>query len=216
MVSDVAHELRTPLTTMRGYLEALRDQVIDPSTETFDMLHAETLRLVNLSEDLLELTQADAAPATLIRQEVSLHDLIDQTCDWLQPQFAAKGIGVSIDIAAAARTVTADRDKLSQALRNVLHNAWQYTPLDGRVSVTATRQSASIVMTVSNSGEDIPPQDLPYIFERFYRGEKSRSRAHGGAGIGLAVVKGFIEAHGGQVGAASSSGTTRVWVSLPA
>ncbi|MDH3602858.1 MAG: ATP-binding protein [Candidatus Tectomicrobia bacterium] len=216
MVSDVAHELRTPLTTMRGYLEALRDQVIDPSADTFDMLHEETLRLVKLSEDLLELTKADAAPATLNRQDVSLHDLIEQTVDWFQPQFATKGIDVKIDIAADAQTVMADPDKLSQALRNVLHNAWQYTPSDGRVSVTVKRQPTSIVMAVCNTGEDVLPQDLPYIFERFYRGEKSRSRAHGGAGIGLAVVKGIIEAHGGQVGAASSDGTTRVWVSLPA
>ena len=215
MVSDVAHELRTPLTTMRGYLEALRDQVIEPSAETFDMLHEETLRLVKLSEDLLELTKADAAPATLNLKDVSLPDLIDQTCDWLQPQFAAKGIDVKSQVAADAHTVTADPDKLSQALRNMLHNAWQYTPPDGHVSVRVKRQPTSIVITVCNTGEEILPQDLPYIFERFDRGEKSRSRVHGGAGIGLAVVKGIIEAHGGQVGAASSDGATCVWVSLP-
>lgn len=216
MVSDVAHELRTPLTTMRGYLEALRDQVIEPSAETFAMLHEETLRLVNLSEDLLELTKADAAPTTLNRQDILLPDLIEQTFEWFQPQFAAKGIDVSIDMATDAHAVRADPDKLSQALHNVLHNAWQYTPPDGRVSVSVKRQPTSIVITVSNTGEGIPPQDLPYIFERFYRGEKSRSRAHGGAGIGLAVVKGIIDAHGGQVGATSSGGATHVWVSLPA
>ncbi len=216
MVSDVAHELRTPLTNMRGYLEALRDGVIDPNPDTFELLHEETLRLVTLAEDLLQLTQADAAAVTLQRQDIALADVIHQAADLFQPQFDAKKIDADLVIATDVDTVSADPDKVAQALHNLLHNAWQYTPSAGAVSVSVTRQPSRMVITVSNTGERIDQHDLPFIFERFYRAEKSRSREHGGAGIGLAVVKELVEAHGGQVGAESVRGMTSVWFTLPA
>jgi signal transduction histidine kinase len=215
MVSDVAHELRTPLTNMRGYLEALRDEVLAPNPETFELLHEETLRLVHLVEDLLQLTKADAARVTLRRQNVVLPDLVEQALDLLQPQFVAKEIMVKTFL-AQRDVVSADADKLAQAVRNVLHNAWQYTPAGGDVTVTVRRESGGVTLLVDNTGDGIPQADLPFIFERFYRGEKSRSRDHGGAGIGLAIVKELVEAHGGRVGAESAPGASRIWLTLPA
>jgi two-component system, OmpR family, sensor histidine kinase BaeS len=215
MVSDVAHELRTPLTNMRGYLEALRDGVIDPTSVTFDLLHEETLRLVKLVEALLQLTQAEAARMTLTYQDLKVREWIEQALELFQPQFENKAIHVTLDTAADVNVIRADADKLTQALRNLLQNAWQYTPTGGRVRLSI-RHQGDLVLRVSNSGGGIPQADLPFIFERFYRGEKSRSREHGGAGIGLAIVKELIEAHGGRVGAASAAGMTHLWIELPA
>lgn len=214
LVSDVAHELRTPLTNMRGYLEALRDGVVEPTTETFEVLHEETLRLVKLVEALLQLTKAEAARMTLDVREVVVRDFVDQTCALFQASFEAKGIEVTSYVAAEIDTIRADADKVSQALHNLLQNALQYSPPGGVVNLSIRRQDGC-VWTVSNSGDEIPEADLEFIFERFYRGEKSRSREHGGAGIGLAIVKELVQAHGGKVGAASHDQMTHVWFSLP-
>lgn len=216
MVIDVAHELRTPLTNMRAYLEALSDGVVTPSKETFESLHEETLRLANLAEDLLQLARADASASALRREEILLADVVRQTLDRFRPQFAAKGIVVETRFTARADRVLADPDKLAQVVRNLLQNAWQYTPRGGRLGIWTECLPGRIRLIFANTGEEIAPEDLPLIFERFYRAEKSRSRDHGGAGIGLAIVKELIEAHGGQVGAESSPVETRVWLALPA
>lgn len=216
MVIDVAHELRTPLTNMRGYLEALRDGVIAPSRETFESLHEETLRLVKLVEDLLRLARADSARATLRLQEISLQKLAAQSLGLFRSQLEAKGIVAATEFDPAADRVEADPDKLAQAIGNLLQNACQYTSDGGRVRIVAQRFGKSVRLTFANTGEGIAPADLPFIFERFYRGEKSRSREHGGAGIGLAIVRELIEAHGGEVGAESSDSETRIWFTLPA
>jgi two-component system sensor histidine kinase BaeS len=215
LVMDVAHELRTPLTNLRGYLEALRDGVATPCRETFELLHEETLRLVTLVEDMLRLAKAEAARSTLRRQRVVLQDVIEHALDMLQPHFVAKEITVDTSGTSAVEVILADPDKLAQAVWNLLQNAWQYTPSGGTVRITTERAPAGLTLTVINTGEGIPQADLPFIFERFYRGEKSRSRERGGAGIGLAIVKELVEAHGGQVGASSSATETRVWFTLP-
>ncbi len=214
LVSDVAHELRTPLTNVRGYLEALRDGVVEPATETFEVLHEETLRLVKLVEALLQLTKAEAAHMTLDLQEVVVRDLVDQTLALFQAPFEAKGIKVTSYVAADIETIWADVDKVSQALHNLLQNALQYVRPEGMVNLSVQHRT-DCVWTVSNTGETIPEDDLSLIFERFYRGEKSRSREHGGAGIGLAIVKELVQAHGGRVGATSADGINHVWFSLP-
>ena len=213
LVSDVAHELRTPLTNLRGYLEALRDGVTEPSPELFELLHDETLRLAALAEDLLQLTRAEAARHTLQPQRIALQKVVDQTLGMMQYQFDAK----QIDVSAASNNamVLADADKLTQVLRNLLQNALQYTPYGGRVRIVTETEAERVKLTVRNTGEGIADSDLPYIFERFYRGEKSRSREHGGAGIGLTIVKELIEAHGGQVGAETTPAETHIWLTLP-
>jgi len=132
-----------------------------------------------------------------------------------RPEFDARKISIATMFDEAAATVSADRDKILQVLRNLIQNAWQYTPDGGRFRVSVERATGNVKASFVNSGGQIADEDLPFIFERFYRGEKSRSRDSGGAGIGLSIVKQLIEAHGGQVGAESGNGETRFWFTLP-
>lgn len=216
MVADVAHELRTPLTNVRGYLEALSDGVIEPSKATFESLQEETLRVVQLVDDLSQLAKADAARTTLRKMPVVLGEIVQEMFDLFAPKFREKGIEVETRLDEVQATVEADPNALAQTMRNLLQNALQYTPAGGQVRIQGTRGSSDMTVAISNTGEGIAAVDLPFIFERFYRGEKSRSREHGGAGIGLAIVKELIEAHAGVVGATSSAAETRVWFTLPA
>lgn len=215
MVADISHELRTPLTNLRGYLEGLSDAVIPPSPETFRMLEQEVLRLVNLVEDLQQLAKADAAEAFLDFQQLSLHELLAQIMDLYRPNFHEKEIEVQWLLETDSDTVTADRDKLLQAIRNLADNACKYTPVRGVVTIATQRTADGIKTIFTNSGAVIAPEDVPHLFERFFRGDRSRSRDAGGAGIGLAIVKELIEAHGGTVGAESDDSGTRVWFTLP-
>lgn len=215
MVADVAHELRTPLTNLRGYLEGLSDGVVPPERATFAILQQEVLRLVSLVEDLQQLARADAAKAYLDRQELDLGELIGEMLALYRPNFEEKEVAVSCTIDPQPSRIWADRGKLLQAVRNLLENAWKYTPAGGRLAVSAERTSEGTKVTFANSGAPIPAADLPFIFERFFRADRSRSREAGGAGLGLAIVKELIEAHGGRVGAESEGGETRVWFILP-
>lgn len=215
MVADVAHELRTPLTNLRGYLEGLSDEVVPPSRSTFQMLQQEILRLVHLVEDLQQLAKADAAKAYLNRRPVSVQALLGQLLTLYRPQLEEKKTDVVIRIAPETDRVSADPDKLLQAIRNLVENAWKYSPPNGRIEIATARIPDGIQVRFTNSGAPIAPQDLPFIFERFYRGDRSRSREGGGAGVGLAIVKELINAHGGQVGAESRPGETCVWFTLP-
>jgi two-component system sensor histidine kinase BaeS len=215
MVADIAHELRTPLTNLRGYLEGLSDSVIPPSPETFRMLEQEVLRLVNLVEDLQQLARADAARSFLDRQELSLHELIGQIMDLYRPNFQDKDIAVEWHIEPGSDTVTADRDKLLQAIRNLVDNAWKYTPRGGTVTISTQLTPDGVKTVFANTGAVIAEDDIPFLFERFFRADRSRSRDAGGAGIGLSIVKELIEAHGGTVGAESDTSGTRVWFTLP-
>jgi len=215
MVANVAHELRAPLTNMRGYLEALSNGVLPPSQKTFELLHGETLHLVALTDDLLLLSKADAARSSLQVKKIDLHECITLALDLYRDRFDAKRITVETNLPEGGNEITADPDKIGQVVRNLLQNALQYTPDGGRVRVFVERSPGWVRTVVANTGEGVAEEDLPYIFERFYRAEKSRSREYGGAGIGLAIVKELVEAHGGRTGAESSASETRVWFELP-
>ncbi len=215
MMIDVAHELRTPLTNMQGYLEALRDGVINASQEIFQMLHEETLRLANLVEDILKLAKADAAKATLRKIEGSLSSLISHALDSFRSQFGDKKIAVEMNFSEGTDRFLFDPPKLLQVVNNLLQNACQYTLPGGKLRILTESLPEGIKVIFANTGGEIAETDLPFIFERFYRAEKSRSRDHGGAGIGLAIVKELIEAHNGQVGAEIVQEETRIWFSLP-
>jgi two-component system sensor histidine kinase BaeS len=216
MVADVAHELRTPLTNLRGYLEALNDKVLPPSPQTFWMLQQEIMRLVSLVENLQQLARADAARAFLKREKLSLAEAVEQMLALYRTHFQEKKITIEKSFAPDAEFVMADRDKLLQAVRNLVENAWKYTEPKGRVTISSQAEKGAVKLIISNTGPGIKENDLRFIFERFFRADRSRSRDAGGAGIGLAIVKELIEAHGGQVGAESRDGETRVWFSLPA
>jgi two-component system, OmpR family, sensor histidine kinase BaeS len=215
MVTDVAHELRTPLTNLRGYLEGLSDGVVPPSQVTFRMLENEIMRLVHLVDDLQQLTKAESAEAFLQRRQLSIANLVDQLRALFGRRFQGKGLTLQIDIQPPELSVYADLDKLLQALRNLLENAWRYTPPAGEVLISARPAGDMVEIAISNSGPGISAEDLPFIFERFFRADRSRSREQGGAGIGLSIVKELVEAHGGQVGAESTDSSTRVWLRLP-
>ena len=215
MMIDVAHELRTPLSNIQGYLEALIDGVVPASRDTFELLHDETLRLTHLVEDILRLAKADAAKETLDLIQIRLGDVIEDILDIFRTQFETKG--VDVDSKGVDRTVRvyADPDKLSQIVRNLMQNAVQYTISGGKVKIFTQPMGRQIRVVFANTGVEVDEQDLPFIFERFYRGEKSRSREHGGAGIGLAIVKGLVEAHNGKVGAQIHDNETHIWFALP-
>jgi two-component system sensor histidine kinase BaeS len=215
MTIDVAHELRTPLTNIKRYLEALTDGVVSPSEETFELLQEETSRLVQLVEDILRLAKADAAKASLRKVEINIVDLITQMLESFRSQLEEKELRVEIHFADGEKSLWADPHHLSQVLNNLLQNSWQYTPSGGAVTVSTELNPRAIKVVFTNTAGEIAAEDLPFIFERFYRGEKSRSREHGGAGIGLAIVKELVEAHGGSVGAELLNGSIQIWFELP-
>ena len=213
-IANAAHELRTPLTNLQGYLEALRDGVIVADTATYESLWDEAERLVRLSHSLDALAEGDAATAQPPLQELDLAAAIRAALDLAKPTLERAGLRVSVDVPDRL-PARADPDHLAQVLANLLSNAARYTPAGGTVSVRAERKAADLLVSIANTGEGIPPEDLDRVFERFYRVEKSRDRARGGAGIGLAIVKQLVEAGGGRVGAESHDGQTRFWFSLP-
>lgn len=215
LMIDVAHELRTPLTNIRGYLEALSDGVLPPSQETFSLLQDETLRLIRLAEDVLELARADAARGHLHREPTNLRTEVEAALAVFSRTFAQNAVAVKVHAPDGIPAVPADRRRIARVLRSLTENAAQYTPPHGKLDIRIEANAGRVRVEYSNDGGELTAADLPYIFERFYRGDKSRSRQHGGAGIGLAIVKELVEAHGGQVGAELAGNGFRVWFELP-
>jgi two-component system, OmpR family, sensor histidine kinase BaeS len=213
LVANFAHELRTPLTNLRGYLEAMRDGVMDPSPDVFDSLREEVDRLERLSRALDSLS-GDVPPEA---EELDLAGAVRATAELARPGFERAGLRLRVELPAGGPLLTrAVPDHLSQVLANLLLNAQRYTPAGGIVTIAAAAEPDSVLVSVSNAEAEIPASDLPHVFERFYRVDKSRDRARGGAGIGLAIVKQLVEQAGGRVGAESDRGATRFWFSLPA
>ena len=215
LMIDVAHELRTPLTNIRGYLEALNDKVLPPSSETFSLLQAETLRLVQLVEDVLQLARADAAQGNIQLEPTDLRETLDGVLKTFSQIFSQKSISVNIYASKTPLNVPADRKRITRVLRNLTDNAARYTPQNGKLDILIEPGPRKLRITYINNLGDLTPEDLPYLFERFYRGEKSRSRQHGGAGIGLAIVKELVEAHNGRVGAKIDKDRIQIWFELP-
>lgn len=214
-IINAAHELRTPLTNLQGYLEALRDGVIAPTSEQFGSLHEEAQRLVRLSRSLDALADNDRRDHQVVHQDVDLVQAVRSAYEVARPAFEAKHIDVEI-VVPDRLIARAEPDGLAQVLANLLQNASRYTPTGGQTSIRAEARRPHVLVSITNTGQGIPPGDLPHVFERFYRVEKSRDAARGGAGIGLAIVKQIVEASGGKVGADSSDHSTRFWFSLPA
>lgn len=215
LVADVAHELRTPLTNLRGYLEGVADGVVAADPPTLELLQGELMRLVRLVDDLHSLTEVEAGSLRLEPEDVDLCALVERELELARPVIEAGAITVSQDLSENSDRIYADPDKLSRILRNLLENACRFTPTEGQIVVSSRRNGDRVRLEVANIGATIPAADLPHIFERFYRVERARSRATGGAGIGLAIVRELVEAHGGQVGANCEHGWTRVWIELP-
>ena len=214
-IANAAHELRTPLTNLQGYLEALRDGVITADRATYESLWDEAERLVRLSHSLDSLAEGDAATARPPLEKLDLAAAIRTALDLAQPTLERADLTLLVDLPERL-PARADPDALAQVLGNLISNAARYTPAGGTVTVRAERSATDLLVSISNTGDGIPAADLERVFERFYRVEKSRDRALGGAGIGLAIVKQLVETGGGRVGAESRDGQSRFWFSLPA
>jgi signal transduction histidine kinase len=211
-VVNASHELRTPLTNLQGYLEALRDGVLPPDPATFESLKEEVDRLTRLAASLDLLAVADADRP--MPEDLDLGALVRSGLELAAPAFARRQIAVDTSIESGVK-VHARPDELAQVVSNLLQNAVRYTPASGSVRVAVARDGVDAIVRVSNTGEEIPAEDLPRLWERFFRVERSRDRATGGAGIGLAIVKRLVEEAGGRVGASSEAGVTTFWFSLP-
>lgn len=216
MTADIAHDLRTPLTVMAGYLEALRDGVLQPSPERFETLHLEAQHLRRLVEDLRTLSLADAGELTLNCELVSPGSVLEQAAAAYQHQAEQRGTELRVDAAPVLPHVSVDPDRMAQVLGNLVSNALRHTPAEGRICLAATHQDRRVLLTVQDTGAGIPPDQLPHVFDRFYRGDEARGDG-GESGLGLAIAKSLVELHGGTISVESSLGKgTTFTIALPA
>jgi signal transduction histidine kinase len=199
MVTDVAHELRTPLSNVRGYLEALRDGVVEPTPETIASVYEEAMLLNRLVDDLQELALVEAGQLNLVCQPVDIGEVISRAVTALGSQATEKEINLLTDLPGDLPLVEADAERLGQVLRNLVKNAIVNTPSGGEITIQARIIDSQVEVSVQDNGSGISEEHLPYVFERFYRADQSRARSTGGAGLGLAIVKQLVEAQGGQV-----------------
>jgi signal transduction histidine kinase len=216
MTADIAHELRTPLTVMQGNLEAILDGVYPADAEHLEPVLMKTQLLRRLVEDLRTLALADAGELVLHPTPLDLGQLIRQTVKDFKVQAVATGVQLTSQIAADMPATTADATRIEQVLGILLDNALRHTPTGGRISVNLRQVGGEIWLSVIDTGEGIPPQDLPHVFERFYRAAMG-SPHPGGSGLGLAIAQAIITAHGGRIWAESTmrQGTT-ITFALPA
>ena len=198
MVADVAHELRTPLSNLRGYMEAIKDGLVKPDATTIDTMHEEVGVLTRLIEDLQELALAESGQLGLDFQACDLADLSRREVAAHLPTAEEAGVTIVSDLAESA-PLYGDPGRLGQAIRNLLTNAVNYTPAGGMVTVSVSTSGDEVEVRVSDTGPGIPEDQIPQVFERFYRVDRSRSRATGGTGLGLTIARRLVEAHGGRI-----------------
>ncbi|MBE2269348.1 MAG: HAMP domain-containing protein [Anaerolinea sp.] len=216
LIGDIAHDLRTPLSIIQSNLEAMLDGVLPTSPDELASLHHETLHLNRLITDLRTLSLAESGQLHLQKQTVDPGSLVQQVSDRMRLGAEEKHITLETDVASDLPQVQADPERLMQVMTNLVDNALRYNPNGTRVTVAARHTKECIELSVSDNGQGIPPEDIPHLFERFWRGEKSRNRATGGSGLGLTIVKQLVEAHEGQVRVESQLGNgTRFTVYLP-
>jgi signal transduction histidine kinase len=201
LVGDVAHELRTPLTTLDGYLEGLEDGVVAPTAQTWHLLRAETARLTRMVNDLSELWRAESHDLPLDLAPVDAAAVAREVGERFAHAAAARGI--ALELAQGSATALADRDRLAQVLSNYLSNALRHAPDDTQITVAVTRTADRVRVSVADEGPGLGPDQLEAVFERFYRVDAARSRAAGGSGIGLAIVRALAEAMDGSAWAES-------------
>jgi two-component system, OmpR family, sensor histidine kinase BaeS len=211
LLSDVAHELRTPLATIDGYIEAVADGVMQPEERIWHAIRTEVGRLTRLADDLQKVSRVEERQLDLCVSPVEPAAIIRAAVAAAAPSFDAKHVELGANVADGLPAVLIDADRIGEVLANLLENALRHTPPRGQVMVTATADSDHVELAVTDTGEGIEPSHLPRIFERFYRVSSARDRASGGSGIGLAIAKAIVEAHGGTIRAESAGvgrGTT--------
>ncbi|BAE82636.1 sensor histidine kinase [Desulfitobacterium hafniense] len=203
--ADIAHELRTPLTSIRSYIEAFQDGVLPADKENLTIINEEIERLVGLSSDLKDLNVAEMGALKLNFTQVDITELIDKTVNKLIPLIQEKGIAFEWEKPASV-FIEGDEYHLTRLFYNLIHNAYKFTESNGRISIQMELRQSDVRISVCDSGIGIPKEDLPFIFERFYRAEKSRSRETGGTGIGLALVQQITQLHRGTLDVESNPG----------
>ena len=209
LVAWAGHDLQTPLTSIRAILEAVADGVIDDPATRQQYLQTAQRNIRDLShliDDLFEVAQLQAGGFRLNLEPTSLNDLISDTVESFSAQIAARGIQLEGRVAPGVDPVVLDPARIGRVLSNLLANAIRHTPDGGQITIEAIGGPDEVRISVGDTGEGIAPEDLPHVFESFYRGEKSRGRASGGSGLGLAIAHGFVEAHGGVIAAESPPG----------
>ncbi|GCF06549.1 sensor histidine kinase [Dictyobacter arantiisoli] len=219
LIANIAHDLATPLTAIQGLSEAIADDVIttpEARQETAQRIGREIQRLRRLVADVRQMTMLEAGQIQLDLAPLDLHSLADETVAVIEPECTAMGITIKNTIPTTTPQVQADSDRITQVLLNLLDNARRHTKAEGKISIDARQQGNQILVAVTDTGIGIDPADLPHIFERFYRADRSRAAQTGGSGLGLAIVKAIITAHGGQIWAESTPGEgTHVVFTLP-
>lgn len=203
LIGNVAHELRTPLSSIKGYMEGLIDGVLPAEPASYQLVYREADRLQHLVDDLQELSRVEAQAYNLDVRSTPVSRLVEATVARLGYQFEEKGVALEVTVPAELPPVLVDENRIGQVLLNLVGNALQYTPSGGRVSLRACQAGRAVKLEIEDSGIGISAEHLPHLFERFYRVDMSRSRAGGGSGIGLTIAKHLVEAHGGQIEAAS-------------
>lgn len=207
LLADVAHELRNPLSIIQGNLEAWLDGVIKPGSEQIASVYDETVLLNRLITDLRDLSLAETGQLKLNIEKADMQEIISNEIIGFQARCQEKNILLTSEIAGELPSAAIDRDRIRQVLHNLLENAIRYTKTDGSIKVSAAKNGTNkIEISIADSGSGIDKDDLPFIFEHFYKADKARQRGYGGAGIGLALVKKFVELHGGSVRVDSTTG----------
>lgn len=206
LTADVAHELRTPLSNIQGYIEGVRDGLIKADTSTVRSIHEKLTLMSRLLDDLQELSLAEAGELELACQPEDISTLIDRGVASMSTKSSAKGVSLSVDLPDKLPLVKIDRHRVSQVLQNLLENAVTHTSWGDSITVSARERGKWVEVIVADTGRGIPAEDLPNIFERFYRVDKSRAKVTGGSGLGLTIAKRLIEAHGGKVQVQSELG----------
>lgn len=203
LLGDLGHEMRTPLATIEAYLDAAEDGVGVDDEDTLAVLRAQTTRLRRLAEDLTAVARAEEDRLDLHRRPTAPEDLVSAAVAAGEPQYTARGVTLTAQLAPGLPPVDADPQRLGQVLANLLDNALRHTPPGGTVTVTAEHEQAEVHIRVTDTGTGIAAEHLPHLFERFYRADTARDRDRGGSGIGLAIVRAIVTAHGGRVTAHS-------------
>ena len=214
LTADVAHELRTPIANLQSHLEAMLDGIWEPDKDRLKSCHEEAVRLTKIVADLESLARFEGENLVLSKEDFDISELVGTLAKSFESEFRSKGISLKTEL--NSQRLEADKDKTAQILVNLISNALKYTPDGGKIRVSVTGDGDFVSVAVKDSGIGISGEDLPYIFERFYRADKSRSRASGGSGIGLAIAKSLAEAHGGTISAQSELGKGSTFtVTLP-
>ena len=218
LIAWIGHDLQTPLASIRAIIEALADEMVDDPETIQRYLRTAQKDVRSLSlliDDLFQMAQLDAGGLTIHKEMNSISDLVSDTIESFSEMAQRQGVQLKGEVASGFNHVYLDAPRISRVFYNLVSNALRHTPSGGVIKIHVKPSAENAFIEVSNTGEMIPPEDLPFLFERFYRGEKSRSRATGGSGLGLAISKGFVEAHGGTVGVESRPEGTRFYFTIP-